>query len=291
MGNIFFQAVLPQYRTFAMHVEPPLEQDWYRVEALGKNIFAIGEPLYAQQNWSYLFVGETRALLFDTGSYHGDITPVVQRRVSGPLTVLPSHMHYDHLGNVTRFDHVVVADLEIMRACATDDRLTPSDVLFLGESENRTPPEFLVREWIEMDSEIDLGRLRLRVVHTPGHSPDSISLWFAEQNLLFTADFLYPGSLYGQTPGTNLAAYLATAKRLRGIIYNDTTIYAAHGNAGPEDAHTAPKLDAGQITALISCLETIPANPPEFGGSNVCSIPVSTEMELLVSPDALKGFS
>jgi hypothetical protein len=78
---------------------------------------------------------------------------------------------------------------------------------------------------------------------------------------------------------------------MNGIINNDTTIYAAHGNAGPEEPHTAPKLDAGQITALISCLEAIPANPPEFGDSNVCSIPVSTEMELLVSPDALKDFS
>ena len=38
------------------------------MEDLGDGTFAIGEPRYCQQNYSYLIVGQTRAILFDSGA-------------------------------------------------------------------------------------------------------------------------------------------------------------------------------------------------------------------------------
>jgi hydroxyacylglutathione hydrolase len=51
--------------------------DYFAVEDLGDGAFAIGEPHYYQQNYSYLIVGQTRAVLFDSGSGTRDISAVV----------------------------------------------------------------------------------------------------------------------------------------------------------------------------------------------------------------------
>jgi len=264
-----------------------LEDGYYQVEALDAGTFAIGEPLYEQQNWSFLLMGAERALLFDTGSYFGDITGVVGRRVRGPLTALPSHMHYDHLGNVLRFDHVALPDLPVLRACATGGEVEPTETLFLGVHEDRRAPRFPVAEWVPIGATIDLGGRQLELLHTPGHSPDSVSLWEPARDRLYAADFLCRGQLYGQTPGARPAEYLATARRLAGMITPGTAIYGAHGNAGDGRPSEPPLLDSGDVAALIRRLEALEADPPALRGDQTVIVPVSGRVEMVVGADAL----
>jgi glyoxylase-like metal-dependent hydrolase (beta-lactamase superfamily II) len=258
-----------------------LEDAWYLVEELDPGTFAIGEPRYRQQNWSYLVAGTERSLLFDTGSYYGDISGVVGRRAKGPLTALPSHMHYDHLGNVTRFDRIALPDLAVLRACADGGRVTPSATLFLGRSENRIPPSFDVAEWLEPDGWIDLGGRQLQMLHTPGHSPDSVSLWEPERDRLLAADYLYRGELYAQVPGASLADYLATARRLAGIIGPGTAIYGAHA-----DAPTAPLLGKPDLEALIRRLEALEADPVRPAAGETRTVEVAPGLWLIIGADA-----
>ena len=42
--------------------------DYWAVQSIDASTAAIGEPRYYQQNYTYLIVGEQRALLFDAGS-------------------------------------------------------------------------------------------------------------------------------------------------------------------------------------------------------------------------------
>ena len=49
--------------------------DYFTVMAIDPDTFAIGEPRYWQQNFNYLIVGETRAILFDAGPGVRDILP------------------------------------------------------------------------------------------------------------------------------------------------------------------------------------------------------------------------
>ena len=264
-----------------------LEDGYFQVEALDAQTFAIGEPLYEQQNWSFLLVGEARALLFDTGSYFGDITGVVGRRVSGHLTALPSHMHFDHLGNVLRLDHVALPDLPVLRDCATDDWVEPTDTLFLSDFENREPPRFRVAEWLAIGTTIDLGGRQLELLHTPGHSPDSVSLWEPARDRLYAADFLCHGQLYAQTPGARLDQYLRTARRVAGMIGPGAAIYGAHGNAGEGRPSVPPRLDRADLTALIQRLEALQADPPALIGEQTMIVPVSDRVEMVVGAESL----
>ena len=267
-----------------------MTQDWYKVIPLGNGITAIGEPRYHQQNWSYLICGTERALLFDTGSYYGDITPVVASLTDLPLIVMPSHMHYDHLGNILGFERIVLPDLPILRACATGAQITPTETLFLGRSEDRTAPTFAVDSWLPIGADIDLGGITLHLLHTPGHSPDSVSLWWAEGRTLFAADYLYHGPLYAQVPGADLPAYLATARVLQDLLPSDVRILGAHGKADGYDTAQAPTLGSCALADLIACLERISATPPTLTDCKA-ELPVTDGMTIIVGADALKGFS
>lgn len=267
-----------------------LEDDWYAVQPIDAYTFAIGEPGYHQQNWSYLLLGDTRAVLFDTGSFSRDITGVISRRVNLPLTVLPSHMHFDHLGNITRFDDIAIADLPILRDCVTDDVLTPPEVMFLGAWEGNEAPSFAVQQWIAIGSDIDLGGRCLKLLHTPGHSPDSVSLLEAGANCLYSADFIYPGDLYGQVPGASLPDYLDAAVSLQGEINNETMIYCAHGNKAEDEAHTAPLLQASDLQALIGALRDIRSEASVWSDEQKWTVRISDNLSIIISADALSGW-
>ncbi|RKF16103.1 MBL fold metallo-hydrolase [Roseovarius spongiae] len=267
-----------------------MQDDWYEIAEIAPGVFAIGEPRYHQQNWSYLIRGAERALLFDTGSFGGDITGVVGRLNDLPLTALPSHMHYDHLGNVEAFDRVALADLPMLRACAADGVVIPTEALFLGARENRAAPRIKVAEWLPVGSVIDLGGAALTLLHTPGHSPDSVALWWAERDMLFAADFLYHGRLFAQTPGASLADYDRTARALRHRIGARIRILGAHGDAARVEAAAPPELDRGHLDALIGALDGIRRASPELS-DGVAELPVTPLNTIVVGADALRGFS
>ena len=61
---------------------------------------------------------------------------------------------------------------------------------------------------------VDLGDRAFEVLHLPGHSPGSIGLWEAASGILFSGDAVYDGPLLDQLPGSDVAAYEQTMRRL-----------------------------------------------------------------------------
>ncbi len=76
-------------------------------------------------------------------------------------------------------------------------------------------------------SEFDAELLAaIEVLHLPGHSPGSIGLWEAATGTLFSGDALYDGPLLDEVPGADIAAYVRTMRRLRGLPV--TVVHAGH---------------------------------------------------------------
>ena len=244
--------------------EPVLHRwfdDYFVVEKLDAGTFAIGEPRYYQGNYSYLILGTHRAVLYDAGSGLRDIVPVVRSLTGLPVTVIASHLHFDHVDALGRFEKTAALDHPSLRARARDSRLTLERYEFLGFADRLATPTFRVDEWWAPGSTIDLGGRRLRVLGTPGHTPTSLSIYDESRHQLFVGDFIYPGRLYAFLPGASRSAYYESTRSLLSIIDPDTRIFAAHMKNPPAPVR-APVLAIADLRALEDALALI-----EQGGS------------------------
>jgi len=76
---------------------------------------------------------------------------------------------------------------------------------------------------------INLGESSLRVLHTPGHTPGSISLIFND-NCVFTGDTLFAGSI-GRVdfPGGSKKNIMNSLKRKLAVLPDKLSVYPGHG--------------------------------------------------------------
>lgn len=255
--------------------------DWFAVEEVAPGVLAIGEPRFHQLNWNYLILGTRRALLFDTGPGVRDIAAAVRKLTTLPVTALCSHMHYDHTGGLPGFRNVAVADLPVLRACDEGGWLMPREDLHVGWWEGMSWTPVKIAQWLRIGSNIDLGGRRLRLLHTAGHSPDSVSLHDQEGGMLFAADFVYPGKLYAQIRNSDLKSYLDSAEALLPQIAEGTTILCAHGRPDAQRLHRAPRLARQDVADLAESLRALKSS-----GKRPSAWPVNERMSLLLSDEA-----
>jgi hydroxyacylglutathione hydrolase len=264
--------------------KPDLEEgrmadDYWAVQNIDANTFALGEPRYYQVNYSYLIVGGRRALLFDAGSGTRDITGVVTSLTHLPVTVLPSHLHFDHTGGIAPFTSVAMIDLPDTRADVTSGKFTPSRYEYLGMIDGRVPPTFTVTEWVKPGTTIDLGGRVLRILHVPGHTHSSVALFDAATHQLFAGDFIYPTTLYAFLPGASLAEYRTTTAELLATLPADTKIWTAHCCRFGERT-SAPWLTMADLRDLNTALFAVHAGESRSTGFFPRRFPVNQQMKL-----------
>jgi glyoxylase-like metal-dependent hydrolase (beta-lactamase superfamily II) len=252
---------------------------YFVVQDLGAGTFAIGEPRYYQQNYSYLIIGTKRALMFDSGSGTRDIGKVVRSLTRLPVTVMVSHLHFDHFGGIGAFDHVAMIDLPQTRADVSNGRLRPGRYAYLGFWDGRSAPATRITEWLSPGAVIDLGGRSLTVLSTPGHTPSSAALFDAADHRLFIGDYVYPTTLYAFLPGASLSAYRQTARRLLATVPGDTILWTAHCCRKGEGV-AAPWLTVKDLRDLDRTLMAVQAGTATFTGFYPRRYPVNDQMTL-----------
>ena len=161
------------------------------------------------------------ATLLDAANEHDRLLAVAQRL--GVQSVLETHGHWDHIGAV---EAVREAGIEVW-VHTEDAGLLPSYDHLLDD-----------------DVDFAVGHLRLRTIHTPGHTPGSISFSLVGTPLLFTGDTLFPGGP-GNTSfegGDFPTIITSIEERLFRTHGPDTVIWPGHG-APSTIGVEAPHLD------------------------------------------------
>jgi hydroxyacylglutathione hydrolase len=260
--------------------------DYFTIEEIVPGTWAIGEPRYPQQNFNYLIIGHERALLFDAGPGVRNILPVAESLTDLPIIFLPSHFHYDHVGNGVNFQQRAVVDLPYLRARTQGDQLTFTDMEHLGSVEGFPLPTWKVDHWWAPGDKIELGGRDLIVIHTPGHSPESISLWDSANNLILSGDYLYTGPLYAFVPGSSLKDYLSTADQLLSRFDQATVYFGAHRISPPGP----PELNYEDLSDLKTALEQIKNGKLEGEGLWPVIYPVNQRITLLADPGFLQDW-
>ena len=106
------------------------------------------------------------------------------------------------------------------------------------------------------------------MLHTPGHSPDSIALWEAGRARLYAADFLYRGDLYAQVPGASLPIYVQTLGHLLEMLPQDVQIVGAHGD-DEGGVFDMPELGYGDLEDVLRAVEAVLSVAPHTGTRRV----------------------
>lgn len=254
--------------------------DYYTIEPIDAGTIAIGEPRYHQANYSYLILGSQRAILFDSGPGVRDIRPVVESLTALPVTALPSHLHFDHVGNHRRFERIALVDLPYLREQVEGGVLTPTRAQHLGFVEGVAAPALRVTDWLAPGSEIDLGGRTLELLHVPGHTHDSVALLDAARRQLFTGDYVYEGELYAFLPGASLRDYLATAESLLPQLPEDVVLLTGHRATPPG----APLLRRADVADLRETLVGIRDGTLAGAGVYPRAWPVNRDLVLLADP-------
>jgi hydroxyacylglutathione hydrolase len=253
--------------------------DYFSVEDLGHGTFSIGEPRYYQQNYAYLIVGENRALLFDSGTGTRDMAPVVRSLTRLPLTVMVSHLHFDHLGGIKSFAHVAMIDLPETRADVRGGIFRPGRYEYSGFVDGLAAPEVKIAEWYKPGDSIDLGGRKLTVLSTPGHTPSSAALYDAAAGRLFIGDYIYPTTLYAFLPGASLSAYHQTAQNLLASLPSSTILWTAHCCRAGEGL-AAPWLTMKDLQDLDHALMAVKDGKAQATGFYPRRYPVNNQMTL-----------
>lgn len=207
--------------------------DWYAVEAIDTQTFAINEPKSSQYNTSYLIVGETRAIMFDAGSGERPAGSRSMREVAErytdhkPITLILSHFHYDHIADAATFDGVTLIDRPEIRANIDDGTYTFS----LWESLEAERRSLTVTDLLADGSVLDLGGRQIEILNLPGHTTESVVLLDRSRNHVFIGDFVYRhrGGIIAFAPTADLAAYKTNSTRLLHVTHADTVFLGAHG--------------------------------------------------------------
>jgi glyoxylase-like metal-dependent hydrolase (beta-lactamase superfamily II) len=223
----------------------PVKSDWFVVYRAADGVFAIVEPYQWQEAISYLILGSTRALLFDTGIGVAPIGPVVESLTSLPVTVLNSHTHFDHVGGNWEFADIAAMDTPFTRANEAGQshmRVASevSDASFChGAPRGLDTARYVSRPWHATEtardgSIFDLGGRRLEILRAPGHTPDAIALLDRAHGLLWTGDSYYDGPIYLYGRETDLASYEKSIARLATLVPSLAQLLPAHNTARVE---------------------------------------------------------
>ena len=257
----------PEYKALE---RMPIRDPWYEVYKPAPGVFAIYEPHQSEETISYLFVGDTRAMLFDTGMGISDLKKVTAQLTKLPIVVLNSHTHDDHVGDNWEFVTIYGMDTDFTRQNARGSRedaqaeVTP-DQICGALPKGFDPKTYLTRPWkitsyIHDGEKIDLGGRTLEVIATPGHTPDAISLLDRANGLLFTGDTYYPAPIWLYRPETDLGAYAASIRRLAALSPQVKLVLGAH-NVPVASPSVLPRLVSAFDEVRAGKVKPVPDSP------------------------------
>ena len=126
-----------------------------------------------------------------------------------PGYILLTHDHYDHTGALV----------------SLRSRLkVPLAAHLLDSTQLKTPPEIPVKD----GDSLSLGKLKIEVIHTPGHTPGS--LCFKIGKYLFAGDTIFPGGPGRTESPDDFHQILASIKEKIFRLPDDTMIFPGHGD-------------------------------------------------------------
>ena len=149
------------------------------------------------------------AVLIDAANEHEQLLALCQRL--GVKRVLETHGHWDH-----------IQAIPALREAGYQVGVTAADAPRLKEVGYDV--------FIDDEEVIEVGDLRLRAIHNPGHTEGSISFHVVDTPLLFTGDTLFPGGPGNtQLEGGDFTTIISSIDNKLFTFAAETIVLPGHG--------------------------------------------------------------
>ncbi len=184
------------------------------VGPLGCNCYIVGDPVTKE------------AVVIDPGGDADDLAAVIHEQGLVVRSIVATHAHFDHVLAAERIRELTGAPFLLHQ----EDKvvlswLQESGRLFLGID---LPPPPDVDSTPDEGELLKAGELELQVLHTPGHSPGSISL--VAPGAVFSGDTLFAGSIgRSDLPGGDGARLLSEIRSKLFALPDEVAVYPGHG--------------------------------------------------------------
>ena len=181
-----------------------------------------------QQNCSLLWDEAGRAALIDPGGEAERLLAEVARRDLKLQSILLTHGHLDHVGAAAELrDALGIPIIGPQREEQFWLDALPQQAELFG-----FPPAqaFTPDQWLADGDRVEVGSVRLDVLHCPGHTPGHVVFYQPEARLAFVGDVLFKGSI-GRTdfPRGDHAALLDAIRGKLFPLGDDVRFVPGHG--------------------------------------------------------------
>lgn len=168
-------------------------------------------------------IKDDKTTLIDTGTGMDDcVEGAIRKALDGrPLDfIINTHAHYDHCGGNRKFNAEVMIHRDDAKELLSGTLY--GTYKFFGDEEPLKFDRLLVG-----GDKIELGDAVLEVIHTPGHTIGSISLFLEDDKILFTGDTLFTNGGFGRTDlGGDEKMLLNSLEKLKDV--NFELLYPGH---------------------------------------------------------------
>lgn len=139
-----------------------------------------------------------------------------------------THQHFDHVMDA--------AQIKVEHGCPIyawsdfDRELTLEKFFGAMAGSGFSVPQFSVDHSLSGQDRVSVGGCDWQLFHVPGHSPDSLCFYGAKENLLFSGDVIFNGSI-GRTdfPGGSFAQLVTGIQEKLWPLPEQTQVYPGHG--------------------------------------------------------------
>jgi hydroxyacylglutathione hydrolase len=178
----------------------------------------------------------TDCLIIDTGLDVQELMTFLKQNKLAPIALILTHGHIDHIAGAgklrDRYPDIAVYIHKLDAETLTD---STSNLSFMLDSANSQADRSIVTDkadyLVDEPDVIEAAGIKLKVLHTPGHTPGGMCLYCENENAVFVGDTLFADSV-GRTdfPGGNMRQLIEGIKTKLLTLPDETVVYAGHGN-------------------------------------------------------------
>lgn len=168
------------------------------------------------------------AIVIDPGDEVHRISEILIRHKLKCTYLIHTHTHFDHVGATAQLQQKGGGRIAIHKEDLPMFENLPMQAALFGFA----PPQSAgVDLFLKDGDEVRCGDIRLEVMHTPGHSPGSIS-FHLQGKMLFAGDTLFMGSI-GRTDlwGGSFDEIIKSIRQRFLTLPDETPVHCGHGPA------------------------------------------------------------